>query len=178
MYKRPGLRDETKVSRSRLASRMMYDTYRTIYDIVSSPIHLQRTRTRVVLITIPLPRLKELSVQRTIIVTKNQLPNVLMRTFDQISEIKHSHENFGLVRRSRVDRGSGAPFTPCSHSLERREQGLAVSRSRLASRHAQSPGLRHTTSSSTLKASRAQIDPSCDLIRAFFRWTHGIYEQI
>ena len=38
-YKRPGLREETKVSRSRLASRMMYDT-------ISSPIHLQRTRTR------------------------------------------------------------------------------------------------------------------------------------
>jgi hypothetical protein len=30
---------------------------------------------------------------RIIIVTKNQLPNVLMRMFDQISEIKHSHEN-------------------------------------------------------------------------------------
>jgi len=30
---------------------------------------------------------------RFVIVTKNQLPNVLMRTFDQISEIKHSYEN-------------------------------------------------------------------------------------
>jgi hypothetical protein len=28
-----------------------------------------------------------------VIVTKNHWPSVLMRTFDQISEIKHSHEN-------------------------------------------------------------------------------------
>jgi len=57
---------------------------------------------------------------RIVIVTKNQLPNVLMRTFDQISEIKHSHENVwqlifwceGLRGRPR-----GAPFTPCRITL-------------------------------------------------------------
>jgi len=48
------------------------------------------------------------------------LSNVRSDSFDRISEFKHSHENvwqfFGAKVLS-VDRGSGAPFTPCRHSL-------------------------------------------------------------
>ena len=53
---------------------------------------------------------------RIVIVTKNQLPNVLMRTFDQISEIKHSHENVWQLifwcKVSVVDAGQARHLPP------------------------------------------------------------------